>query len=137
MTFSFEVNIAQPAEIVYDTLADMDQFVQHHPLIYAARAVSPGYYKIYERVMIGFIPYRFTYFAQIIADPAAQQITMKADLYRLLKLEIIFSLSSQESYTRVREDIIINGPVFMARYLKKVLTAAHLDMFEKIGNKKF
>ena len=136
MTFSFEVNIDHPLEIVYDALADMDQFVEHHPLIYAARVVSPGYYKIYERVRMGFIPYHFTYHAQILPDPVVQRITMKALLYRLISLEIVFFLSSHSSYTKVREEIIIQGPLLIEKKKKKNLITAHLNMFEKIRNKK-
>lgn len=132
----FQINkrINKPLNVVFRVLADVDQFVQAHPLMEKAEKIRPQHYIIHEFTPIGMWKFRFTYPAVITADTDAQRITMRADVFKLLKINLDFQLQALGEQTDVNEFVQIEGISFLARNLKKVIEDAHEKLFENISS---
>jgi carbon monoxide dehydrogenase subunit G len=107
--YSSDINlhysINKPVDFVFDCLSDMDKFVSLHPVINRVHRLEGNNYLVAEILTIGFVPFSFTYPANITTDTDKKIITMDASVMGVMKIEMNFLLKRLDGLTLVEEEI--------------------------------
>ena len=132
MNLLFKVN--RPIEVVYEYLTNMQKFVSVHPLISKISDLDNNYYLIHETLKFLFIPFSFTYLVTIESDVNDKKVTMKATVFKITKIEMIFMLSTENNYTIIKETITIKSPLPLKAIMEKIFKKQHSLLFQNISN---
>lgn len=111
-------------------LTDPERFVSVHPLIYRMEPLGDGQFKVFEQVMLGPLPIRFTYKAEISEKQNA--IFIRAVVMRLTNISMTFRFESSGNSTTVIEDVDISSPLPIRRFMEKLIAEQHQIMFQTI-----
>ncbi|MEO6130587.1 MAG: hypothetical protein ABIQ02_01975 [Saprospiraceae bacterium] len=74
----FTFKVRKDVITIKQYLTNIERFVNVHPMIYKMTALGENKYKVFEKVMIGIIPYNFTYKAFITHDKDSVKIDAPA-----------------------------------------------------------
>lgn len=130
MTFKVQKDV----NIVRDYLSDAEKFVSVHPLIYKMKRLGENKYKVYEKIDVGIIPYRFTYTAIFTIDENSLRID--AQVMGLTKITIQFEFSEIEGYTFITENLKINSILPIKNFMYNLFEKQHQIMFSNIEKAK-
>ncbi len=111
-------------------LLDAAKFVAVHPLIYRMDAIGNQTFRVYEQVKFGFVPYRFTYTAVIKHE--ADAVIIEATISRFTKLAMHFTFSSENHRTVINEQLQIESPLPIHRFMQRLILKQHQHMFDTI-----
>jgi len=124
--------LRKDANSIKNYLINTDKFVEVHPLIYKMQALGEGNYKVYEKVKFGVIPYKFTYRAAITYDDTT--VTIRATIMRINRITMTFSFKENDGQTTVDENITIQTPWPIRKYMHRLFSDQHELLFRAIDN---
>jgi carbon monoxide dehydrogenase subunit G len=133
MKLSFRLK--QPIDTVFAHLTDMQQFVLVHPVIYQIDELGENSYLVHERLKLGFIPFSFTYPVTIEKNFLAKKIMMRARVFKLTSIEMKFSLTIEEGFTIVAEEIQFESPFPVKLMMEKIFKTQHEKLFKNLEGK--
>lgn len=113
-------------------LTNEEKFVSVHPLIFRMQNLGKGRFKVFEKVDIGFIPYRFTYYALITQD--GDKVNIEATVMGITKIYMDFTFSEEDNMTLIKEIITIKSPFPIKNFMYKLLKEQHQILFNNIEN---
>lgn len=128
-------NMSGPANIIYDELSDMLNFVSVHPVVYKIDSAGENEYIFYEKINVLFIPFRFNYKVRLDALEKSKTITMSSVVRKGVLLKLEFVLVPHGSTTEITEKVSIQANVFIRLIFENVLTRVHKKLFLNIENK--
>jgi carbon monoxide dehydrogenase subunit G len=122
--------VQKDVNTVKDYLSDAEKFVSVHPLIYKMKHLGENKYKVFEKIDIGNIPYRFTYMAYFTIDE--NSVRIDAQVMGLTKIAIHFSFSEKGGYTQITENLEINSILPIKSFMYSLFEKQHQIMFNTI-----
>ncbi len=128
-------NIPSSASDILPFLTDSTKFVSVHPLIYKMIDLGQNQYKVYERVNIGFIPYTFTYMAIITGDSSKNKVHISANIAKLTKITMEFTLTPAVNSTKIEEKVLIQSFLPIKKMMYKLIARQHAILFQNIEEK--
>lgn len=132
MQLSF--NVQKPADVIFNYLTDMQLFASVHPVITKMEEIGNNRYKVYEKFMLGPVPYSFTYAAEVASNASENSITINATVMKLTKIEMQFQIKEHDGYCIVHENIAFKSPLPVKGIMSKVFKTQHRKLFENIDN---
>ena len=123
-----------PVDTVYAFLADMDKFVSVHPAITQMFPIGTNTYQVHETLMIGPLPYIFSYPAEITGDPVTQTIRIHATVRRFTHILLEFSLTPTDAGTLVQEALSFRSPFPVKPLLRSTFKKQHAILFKNIAS---
>jgi carbon monoxide dehydrogenase subunit G len=133
MALELSYQISQPLTLVYEYLTNMQKFVTVHPIIFKIEPLENNKYLVYERLKLGFIPFSFTYVANVEGDKEKGLIIIKAIVFKVTKIEMRFQLSSKNNQTLVSETVNFKSPLPVETIMKSVFKKQHQLLFQNIS----
>lgn len=129
MVLEFYLN--KPPEIIFQYLTNMDKFVSVHPIIYKMENKGDNNYLLFEKLSVFFIPYSFTYIANVVAI-GDRSVKIKARVKKMVLIEIDFLLERVNNQTKVTENVSFNSFFPVNRIMGKIFKVQHQKLFENI-----
>ncbi|MBX3289048.1 MAG: hypothetical protein KF855_06840 [Acidobacteria bacterium] len=126
--------VKRDKQTVFEYLTQPYKFVSVHPLIYKMTDLGGGYYKVYEQVKFGSVPYKFTYKANIVSQQN-DEVTINASVAGITKITMHFYLRSSEAGTAITEHISINSLLPIKRFMHNLFKEQHGQLFKNIEGK--
>ena len=120
---------------VFDYLTDMQKFVSVHPVISQIDNTADGNYLVHETLKFGFIPFSFTYPVTIENNIFNKIIVIRATVFKLTKIEIKFTLKTDNDYTIIDEEIHFKSPLPTKFIMEYIFKKQHKQLFENIEMK--
>jgi carbon monoxide dehydrogenase subunit G len=133
MTLNY--NISKPVEAIYASLAQMDNFVCVHPVVYKVECIGKNEFIFYEKIKFLFIPFDFNYKVNVDILEKNKNITMSSVVRKGVHLNLEFLLVQNENSTEVIEKVSIKANIFVRMIFENVLRRVHKKMFLNIENK--
>ena len=124
--------IKQSFNIVFEYLTDMQKFASVHPVIYKIENTGHKTFLVYERFKSDLVRYSFTYPVTVDKDLLDAVIIMRATVFKLIKIEMKFSLSTDGCYTIIEEDIQFKSFLPVAFIMRSVFKKQHIQLFKNI-----
>lgn len=134
MNLLFKVH--QTIEIIFDYLTDMQKFVSVHPVISKIDKLSEKNYLVHETLKFGLIPFSFTYPVTIEQDFDQKQVSIKATVMKIAKIEMSFKLHKEDDFTIVDESILFKSPLPVKFIMKNIFRKQHNKLFKNIEIKR-
>lgn len=125
--------VSKPLNEVFEYLSDTQKFAVIHPVIYKIEHIAGNQYLIHEKMNVGFIPYAFTYKADIIANKAKNTIKMLATVNHLVKINLHFELIEHENITQIIETVEIHSFLPVKKIMQKMFKKLHAILFENLA----
>ena len=129
----------KPIAFIYNYLTDMQKFASVHPIISKIEKTNENTYLAHETLQVGFFPFSFTYPVHIQGDESTRCITMKAKVFGIVEIEMIFRLFEtlgqnphEESITKIEETIKFKSLFPIAPFVKSVFRTQHKKLFQNI-----
>jgi len=116
--------------IIKQQLTIVENFVNVHPLVYKMKDLGWNKYKVFEKIKIGVIPYRFTYKA-IITDEK-DSVNIVATVMGLTTISMFFTFQEEDKVTVIHERLIIKSPLPIKNYMNRLIEKQHKTMFNNI-----
>lgn len=132
MHLQFKLN--KPIEEVYNYLSNAEHFIKVHPLIYDMKPKSNGGFLVHEKLKVTFLKFKFTYPCLIESNQKESIITMKAIVKKMVHIQIIFKLSTQNGVTIVDEFTTFKSFLPIAPIMKRIFKKQHQQLFINIEN---
>ncbi|MBI2721175.1 MAG: hypothetical protein HYX39_03260 [Bacteroidetes bacterium] len=129
MVLEFYLN--KPPEIIFQYLTNMDKFVSVHPIIYKMEHKGDNNYLLFEKLNIFFLPYSFTYIANVVAI-GDSSVKIKARVKKMVLIEIDFLLERVNNKTKVTENVSFNSIFPVKKIMGKIFKVQHQKLFENI-----
>ncbi len=130
MQLSFKVH--KPSDFIFNYLTDMQLFASVHPVITRIEQAGNNEYKVFEKFMLGPIPYAFTYKAFLQSDKFQNMVTINAIVMRLTKIEMQFHIVEEHGFCTVNEKVTFKSPLPIQSLMQKVFKSQHTKLFENI-----
>ena len=130
MKLEFKVN--KPIDLVYNYISDVEKFAAVHPVITKISRISENSYLVFETLNFGFIPVSFKYPVVIEENNSEQRIYMVATVMRLVKIEILFELFSENNFTSINEVIKIKSFLPVKPFINYIFKKQHTQLFLNI-----
>ena len=111
-------------------LTNVENFVNIHPLIYKMTDLGRNKYKVFEKIKIGVIPYRFTYKAIITEEK--DSVNIVATVMGLTTISMFFTFQEEDKVTVIHERLIIKSPLPIKNYMNRLIEKQHKTMFNNI-----
>ena len=118
---------------MYACIADAQQFVKHHPVIYKADKTAENEYVFYEKIRILLIPYKLNYKVQFEECKLNESVKMYSEVQKGVHLHLFFSFKSLTNKTFVMEEVKIEAPFVVKQILQIALKRAHKKVFNNIN----
>ena len=134
MKLIFKIN--KPLDTVFEYLSNMQKFASVHPIISKIDSLTENNYLVYETLKIGLIPFSFTYPVTIEYNFNTKNITFKAVVMKLTKIEMNFILNTENNATIINENITIKSPLPIKSIMQNVFRKQHTILFKNIENLK-
>jgi len=87
-------------------------------------------YKVFEKIKIGVIPYRFIYMA-IITDEK-DSVNVVATVMGMTTISMFFTFQEEDKITVIHQRIIIKSPLPIRNYMNRLIEKQHQTMFNNI-----
>jgi hypothetical protein len=117
----------------------MQKFASVHPIISKIEKTNENTYLAHETLQVGFFPFSFTYPVHIQGDESTRCITMKAKVFGMVEIEMVFRLfetlgqnPQDESLTKIEETIKFKSLFPIAPFVKSVFKTQHKKLFQNI-----
>jgi carbon monoxide dehydrogenase subunit G len=121
-------------EVVFPYLSDMELFASVHPVISKMDSIGEGRYKVFETLKMGPLPFSFSYPATIEHDAVKGLVHMKAVIFKLTTVEMVFNLSAENGMTTIEETIQVKSKLpFNSFGVSGILKTQHLVLFKNIA----
>ncbi|MBK6642844.1 MAG: hypothetical protein IPP34_15555 [Bacteroidetes bacterium] len=127
---NFEVS--KSAAQVFEYISKPDLFVSIHPVIYDINEKADGSLHIYERLRFIGVPFSFNYPASISSDKNDLIVSMKAVVFRLISLNLLFEIRESANGTMISEHVYLKGVYPAHPIIKSVFRKQHKALFENI-----
>ena len=111
-------------------LTNVENFVNIHPLIYKMTDLGGNKYKVFEKINIGVIPYRFTYKAIITEEK--DSVNIVATVMGMTTISMFFTFQEEDKVTVIHERLIIKSPLPITNYMNRLIEKQHRIMFNNI-----
>lgn len=132
MQLQFKIN--KPSNFVFDYLVDSKKFVSVHPVIFRMDKLEDNTYLVYEKLKFAFIPVTFKYHATVIADVNKNWVNINASVMGIVKIEIKFNLSTQNTSTIINEEVIFKSVLPIKFIMQQIFKKQHALLFKNIDN---
>lgn len=126
LTFKLTKNRAFIEHYLYD----MQKFVSVHPIISRIEPIDNNTYLFYETLTFVGIPFLFKYKTEI--SKKNNSIEMKANVLKLVKINIDFSFVVHGDHTIVEEYVKFDTFLPIKFILKKIFIKQHALLFKNI-----
>ena len=133
MKLSFTMH--KDPDIVFDFLTDMQKFVSVHPVISQIDHIGNESYLVHETLKFGFIPFSFTYPVTIEKCALNKTVTIRANVFKLTKIEMKFVLKADNGYTIIDEEILFKSPLPVKFIMEGIFKKQHDQLFKNIEMK--
>ena len=133
MKLSFTMH--KDPDIVFDFLTDMQKFVSVHPVISQIDHIGNESYLVHETLKFGFIPFSFTYPVTIEKCALNKTVTIRANVFKLTKIEMKFVLKTDNGYTIIDEEILFKSPLPVKFIMEGIFKKQHDQLFKNIEMK--
>lgn len=131
MQLSFQLN--KPAHFVFDHLSDMQKFCSIHPIISKIEPKGENNYLVFETLKIAFIPFSFTYKANVQSDVSKMNIIIKAKISGGTRVEMNFTINKQtENSCSVAESISFRSWLPVKWMMKRIFKEQHTQLFRNM-----
>ncbi|MEZ4777063.1 MAG: SRPBCC family protein [Bacteroidia bacterium] len=130
MKLSFRIH--KNIDFVFDYLTDMKKFVSVHPVISQMDKIESGTYLVHETLKIGFIPFPFTYPVTIDKSIIEKTVSIRAIVFKLTKIEMIFVLTADDDCTIIEEQVDFNSPFPVKSVMERTFKKQHEILFKNI-----
>jgi carbon monoxide dehydrogenase subunit G len=127
---TFKSNKDIPSIIQY--LTNKDKFVSVHPLIYKMIDLGENNFRVFEKIKVGIIYYRFTYKAHITYNN--HSVRIHASVMGLTQLTMEFNFHKVRNETIISEQVTIQSVLPIKNYMTKLIISQHQQMFKNINN---
>jgi carbon monoxide dehydrogenase subunit G len=125
-------NVTKKADVVFEYLTDMQKFVAVHPVILKIDKIKENSFLAHEKLTFGKINITFNYPFTIEKNKAENEIIMRANVLKLILIEIRFNLIEAEEYTTIEEKIIFKSMLPVKFILLSIFLKQHKLLFENI-----
>jgi carbon monoxide dehydrogenase subunit G len=122
--------VSKDISTITQHLTDVEKFVSVHPLIYKMTDLGENTYKVFEKIKMGIIPYRFTYRATITHDH--NSVKMNASVMGLTKLSMHFTFQREGNVTIINERLTVQSVLPIKNFMVKLISKQHQEMFKNI-----
>jgi carbon monoxide dehydrogenase subunit G len=122
--------IKRDVSTIMDHLTNAEKFVSVHPLIYKMKRLGENKYKVYEKIDVGNIPYRFTYKAFITQNKDSVQID--ASVMGITNISVHFTFLEEGDFTLITEKLVVKSILPVKHFLHKLFEKQHQIMFNTI-----
>ena len=122
-------------DIVFDFLTDMQKFVSVHPVISQIDHIGNESYLVHETLKFGVIPFSFTYPVTIEKCALNKTVTIRANVFKLTKIEMKFVLKADNGYTIIDEEILFKSPLPIKFIMEGIFKKQHDQLFKNIEMK--
>ena len=126
-------SVKKPIAFVFEHLSNMDKFTEIHPVIYKVEALGQNNYLIFEKLTFAFIPYAFTYPAQVRSNYENYSVTMRAHVMKLVSINIVFELKTEGDTTLVKETVEFRSFLPLQPLLKLIFKKQHSEFFSRLN----
>ncbi|TAF65434.1 MAG: hypothetical protein EAZ55_09255 [Cytophagales bacterium] len=130
MQFSFRIK--KDIDTTFDYLTDMQKFITVHPIISKMKQIDHETFLMYETLTIAFIPFSFTYPVTVQKNSAARKANIKATVFKQIKIEMNFTLTAENEYTIIEEEIKLKTLVPIQWIVKGIFKKHHARLFKNI-----
>ncbi len=130
MQLQFKIN--KPSNFVFDYLVDSEKFVSVHPVIFRMDKLETNTYLVYEKLRFAFIPVTFKYKASIISDVNKNWVHINAIVMGIVKIEIKFNLSTENSSTIINEEVTFKSVLPIKFIMQQIFKKQHTFLFNNI-----
>lgn len=117
---------------IFEYLTDMQKFVTVHPVISKIDKTGNNTYLVYETLKFGFIPFPFNYPVAIEADSSQMKVKMKATVFKLTKIEMMFEITASGSGSLVNEEISFRSYLPVKFMMRRIFKKQHEQLFKNI-----
>ena len=87
-------------------------------------------YKVFEKIKIGVIPYRFTYKAIITEEK--DSVNIVATVLGLTTISMFFTFQEEDKFTVIKERLVVKSPFPITNYMNRLFEKQHRIMFNNI-----
>jgi carbon monoxide dehydrogenase subunit G len=130
MNLTFKVN--QAIETVFEYLMDMQKFTSIHPVISKIKPLKGNNYLVYETLKVGFIPFSFTYPVSVESNFEDKKITIKAVVMKFTKIEMNYTLHTENNITVINEIINFNSVLPVEAMMASIFKKQHKQLFKNM-----
>lgn len=130
MKLSFRIN--KNIDFTFDYLTDMQKFVSVHPVIFQIDNLLDEKYLVHESLKFGFIVFSFTYPVSIEKDIENKKVTIKATVFKITKIEMIFDIKAVNGFSIIDEEINIKTPLPIKFIMESIFKTQHNQLFKNI-----
>ena len=113
----------------------MQKFVSVHPVISQIDHIGNESYLVHETLKFGFIPFSFTYPVTIEKCALNKTVTIRANVFKLTKIEMKFVLKTDNGYTIIDEEILFKSPLPVKFIMEGIFKKQHDQLFKNIEMK--
>jgi carbon monoxide dehydrogenase subunit G len=125
-------SIKKPISQVYACLADVQQFVTVHPVIYKAEKVNEDEYVFYEQIKFLLIPFHVSYKVSLLDCKPNETVKMISQVQKGVHLQLTFLLKPLGEETIVTEEIAIKSFIITRLIFQGILKRVHKKLFLNI-----
>lgn len=128
-------------DFVYTHLLDFKKFGSIHPYMVKVEELeqTPEFieYRIKERrvMVLGIIPMWPVYTAKVFEVEKGRHIRYTSPVQKGVDLVIDLTLNHTNGVTHVNEEIVVTCNAIIAKVFLGIMRKAHLELFEKLGDK--
>lgn len=126
--FIFKVN--KDIFTIKQQLTNAEKFVLVHPLIYKMTDLGENEYKVFEKIKLGILTFRFTYKASITDEKNSVKIV--ATVLGMATISMSFTFQHEDKVTVVKERLIIKSLLPINNYMNRLIEKQHRIMFANI-----
>ncbi|AQG79955.1 hypothetical protein [Spirosoma montaniterrae] len=110
----------------------MQTFAQVHPVITQIKETGHNNYLVFETLPLGVLSFSFTYPAIIESNAAQHTVFMQATVFKLIHIDMLFTLKPDNDFTIVSEEIRFRSALPVQIILERVFRKQHEKLFENI-----
>lgn len=123
---------SRPVSHVFQHLTDAKMFVAAHPVITEMVTIGNDEYRVHETLRVLGIPISFRYVACITVLDKNRAVKMSAIVMRLVRIEIEFNMTTENSKTVITETVNFNSWLPVKPIMGAVFRKQHKKLFERI-----
>jgi carbon monoxide dehydrogenase subunit G len=124
--------IKKNSDFTFDYLTDMQKFVSVHPVISKIDKNGPESYLVHETLKFGFLSFSFTYPVRIEKNVADKRVIIRATVFKLMKIEMIFVLKADNEFTIIDEKINFKSSLPLNFIMQPIFKKQHNQLFKNI-----
>jgi len=122
-------------EFVFEHLTDMQKFVSVHPIISQIEPKGSEQYLVHETLRFLRLPFSFTYPVTLEVNSPERIVTMRANVMKLVKIEMKFVLKPENDFTFIEENINFRSALPVKFILQSIFKKQHRQLFKNIEQK--